>query len=149
MKSVFSRIAKLIVISFLISSLLHSAPELTSSGPARGLYVPIFDEDGVKIWEITSLTGEIQGDDSIAVSNVSIGRCGENGGVVFTIESGHATVVPSSKYVRGGGVATVSGDNFAATASDWVFSGEERKFTANRDVKVVFGENIVAELVAP
>jgi hypothetical protein len=149
MKSFFSRIAKLIVISFLISSLLHSTPEFTSGGPARGLYVPIFDADGVKIWEITSLMGEIQGDDSIAVSNVLIGRCGQDGSVIFTIESGHAIVIPSSKYVRGKGVAIVSGNNFAATASDWFFSGEERKFTASKDVKVVFGENVVAKLVVP
>jgi hypothetical protein len=148
-KSFFCRTAKLIAISFLISSLLHSAPELASAMPARGLYVPIFDASGVKIWEITGTTGEIRENHSIVVSNMLVSRCENGGGTAFTIESGYANVIPSSKSACGDGVVTMNGDSFTAVAEDWTFRGEEKKFTANRGVRVIFGENVAAGFAAP
>ncbi|MDR3273851.1 MAG: hypothetical protein LBS87_00750 [Puniceicoccales bacterium] len=148
MKSFFSRISKLVLISFLLSSLLHSEPEIVPTAPARGLYVPVFDTNGVKIWEITGFTGEILGNSSIAMSNMLINRCGKNNDVIFTIESGCANITPSSNFAAGDGVVVVNGKNFTAVARDWNFFGGEKRFAASRDVKVVFNEN-VAEFIAP
>jgi hypothetical protein len=140
---------KLLVISFLISSLLHATPELTSAIPIHGLYIPVFDMNGVKIWEITGTAGEIQESHSIAVSNMMVRRCGSGDGTIFTIESGHANVIPSSRSAYGAGTVTMNGGNFTAAAEDWTFFGEKMEFTANRNVKVIFGENVATELVAP
>jgi len=76
----------------------------------------------VKVWEITGFTGEILENNSIAVSNMLINRCGENNDVVFTIESGYANIIPSSNLAMEDGVVVMNGKNFTAVARDWNFS---------------------------
>ncbi|MDR0680209.1 MAG: hypothetical protein LBF42_04260 [Puniceicoccales bacterium] len=147
-KSFWSRVAKLAFISFLISSMLHARPEVVATSPAMGLYVPIFDVNGVKTWEITGSTGEVRDGGLIAVSNMLINRCGEDNSVIFSIESPQANMMPSSNIAAGDGLVLLRGKNFVAVAKDWKFFGKEKKFVANRDVMVVFDEN-VAEFVTP
>ncbi|MDR0595659.1 MAG: hypothetical protein LBF94_03150 [Puniceicoccales bacterium] len=128
--------------------MLHAGPEVVATSPARGLYVPIFDANGVKTWEITGSTGEVRDDGHIAVSNVLINRCGKDNSVIFFIESPQANVVPSSNIAAGDGLVLLRGKNFVAVAKNWKFFGKEKKFVANKDVMVVFDENVV-EFVTP
>ncbi|MDR1255358.1 MAG: hypothetical protein LBJ94_00285 [Puniceicoccales bacterium] len=147
-KSFWNRISKLVLISFLISSLLHARSEIVPIAPARGLYLPIFDVDGRKVWEIAGLSGEIQEDGSIAVLNMLITRCGESSDAIFTIESAYANLIPAENLAMGDGVVAVSGKNFTALAKGWKFFGGERRFVADGDVRVVF-DGDGAEFVAP
>ena len=139
---------KLILISFLISSLLHAGSEVVSTAPARGLYLPIFDADGTKVWEITGSSGEIQKNGSIAVLDMLITRCGENTDTIFTIESGHANLILAANLATGDGAVAISGKNFTALARGWKFFGGEKRFGADSDVRVVFDKN-AAEVVLP
>jgi hypothetical protein len=77
-----------------------------------------------------------------------INRCGENNNVVFALESGYANIIPLSNLAMEDGVAVMNGKFVAAVARDEHFFGGEKRFMANRDVKVRFNENVV-ELMAP
>jgi hypothetical protein len=140
MRSSFSRIVKLVVVSFLLSSLLHAFPNVVSTAPMRGLYIPLFDVNGVKVWEIAGSSGDIQRDSSILVSDMLINCCGADNDVTFTVESKLASVVPSSSSVIGSGEVVIGGKNFTAVADDWSLDGGGRRFVANKNVRVVFSD---------
>lgn len=148
MRLLFNRIAKLLLISFFISSLLHAVPEVETTSPARGVYIPMFGNNGDRNYEIFGSSGEVVDDNSILISNMILNCFNADNQKNLSIISSYADVQRTHNSIQGNGVVFVDGINFTAVASDWKFLGDEKKFVANKDIKVLFNGNI-AEFLAP
>lgn len=140
-KSFWECVLKLLLISFLISNLLHAAQDIKPIAPARSIYFPMFDENGRKIYEIFGDSGTFLQNDHLIVCNIVLNCFSSSGYKFLGMSSSSANVFHSKNIVRGDGPVFIDGEKFTAIATKWEFFCNEKKFVANKNVKVIFSEN--------
>lgn len=142
-------VLKLLLISFLISSLLHASPGVKSSSPARGISVPVFNNLGIKMYEISGSTGTLDENGVLIIENVILDSFDNaaDSEKKWEISSNSANVLRSQRLVQGNGPVFMDGGNFTAVATDWKFFYDEKKFVADKNIKVLFEEDAVEFLV--
>ncbi len=148
MKSIWGCILKLLFISFFISSLLHASPEIKTTTPARGIYIPIFSNNGERNYEIIGASGGMIDDDVLLISNATLHCFSSRDHKQVTVTSSSANILRLQNLMYGDGPVFITGENFTAVATDWKFFYEGKKFIADKNVKVLFEEN-AAEFLTP
>lgn len=148
MKSILGCILKLLLISFFISSLLHASPEVRPISPMRGVFVPVFDSNGSKFYEVIGSSSEISDDGTLMIANAVLNGFSADAKKQWELESDGAKIVRSQRLICGDGPVFMDGGNFTAIATNWKFLYEGRKFVADKNVKVFFEENAV-KFLAP
>ncbi len=138
MKPVWGCILKLLLISFFMSSLLHASPEIRSVSPARGVFIPVFDDNGTKSYEIIGASSEIADDGILVVTNAVLNGYSADSNRQWEIKSSDAKIVRPQHMVCGNGPVFMDGGSFTAIATDWKFFYEDKKFVADKNVKVFF-----------
>ena len=112
--------------------------------PISNFYLPVFSKSGFKACELTGKDAEFVSSDDININDLLI-RCFNDDGsnvVQMTIESPRANAAPSKNIVSSGGVMFLAGNKLTGVCSDWVFFASENKVVGNRDVRVLFEENV-------
>lgn len=89
-------------------------------------------------------------DGSLNIENVVLDSFenSEEGKKRWTISSNSANILRAKHVVYGSGPVLIEGGNFTAVATDWKFFYEDRKFIADKNIKVLFEEDTV-KFLAP
>ncbi|MDR1591204.1 MAG: hypothetical protein LBR92_04410 [Puniceicoccales bacterium] len=103
--------------------------------------LPLFDEHGVKICNISGKQADLIDSKIFKVSDITI-QFFSKGKVdppeEIHITSDQANVDSTKNVANGDGFIAISNDEFSATGSNWQFFGNSKNFTLNKDVQVLF-----------
>lgn len=104
--------------------------------------LPMFGEDGYKIWDLQGDEGRYLGDDGIQVKAMRLRTYagGETLVLETLIESDEALIRPSDNRAQGKSPIRITSDTYVVTGEDWTWDGNEKIIRVANNVRVVFSD---------
>lgn len=124
--------------------------QMTPDAPIENFRLPMFGDDGYRIWDL-------RGDEAIYVSADRIDVHGMrlrvfSGGpeehVDSLIESPEARVLIDRNEARGENGIRVTGDNHEATGKEWTWERDDNRILIKSNVRVTFDEELEGFLIS-
>jgi hypothetical protein len=112
--------------------------------PVDDFVMPIFDDDGHRMWEARGESAVLGTDESLHVTDMRL-SCftGSNGTTeAFFAVSDAATIIPGTHKALGESKIEIFGENFCASADAWEFFGDSKKIVAKNNVRVLLDGTI-------
>jgi lipopolysaccharide export system protein LptC len=120
------------------------AGQILPDAPVRNFRLPMFGEDGLRIWDLRGREGRYISENRVDVSDMRLLIfSSENRNEVETeIRSPQATMHIRSNQAQGDQTITVMGDNFEITGQRWSWDGNANRVVIDERVKVTFFEEL-------
>lgn len=114
--------------------------------PVENFRLPVFGEDGNRIWDLQGKSGTYQEDETIAVERMVLRTFapGEPQDPELIIESPRAIIVPETNMARGDGYLFLQPTNgsYAIVGRKWQWFGDEERIIIKQDARVTFRQAI-------
>ncbi|MBK1875551.1 hypothetical protein [Pelagicoccus mobilis] len=111
----------------------------------EGFQLPLFDEAGNRAWQLWGDLVTYKSETQISITGMQVTQFTgdfKNNREVAKLTSPHAVFHFDSTSAYGPGELHVETNAFEVTGHEWVWLGEKRQITLNKDVKVVLYEEI-------
>lgn len=122
------------------------AQKMVPDAPVRNFKLPMFGEDGYKIWDLQGQTGLYVSESELEVEKMTLRIFAEGDPVVpqTVIESPYATIFPQKSEATGQQAIYITerGGAFAIFGRDWLWNGRTDTITIRRDARVTFRESL-------
>lgn len=113
---------------------------MAPDAPVQDFVLPLFGDDGYKVWELRGDTGKISEQELFQIKGMKL-RIFEGGAeqrLTATIRSPNATVVLDEKIAAGPDQLWVTAPQFSIEGVDWTWDGGKEMLTVRRNVRVIF-----------
>ena len=135
-----SRIKTIVFFLFSISISTSSALEqsMEAAAPMRDFQLPVFGENGYKIWDLQGKECRYTQDDQLAITHLQIHIFSGTPETLLetTIESPQALLLPYQNRAYGEGLIHITGPNYVATGKNWEWEGTQQKIEVKEEVQV-------------
>jgi hypothetical protein len=112
--------------------------------PMNNFVLPVFDENGKKMWEAHGSSATLEENDLLIVNDVRL-SCFAGADTLreaFFATSDSASIRPAIHRAFGNSKIKIFGANFCASADNWEFFGDSKKIIARDNVRVLLEENM-------
>ena len=121
---------------------------LAPDAPVLDFKLPMFGQNGYKIWELRGREGRYVNDERIDVVGMELrlfsGKADLK--VHTTIESPAATMLVSQSQALGKSEIKITGNQFQIKGEDWKWTGGSRTITVDKNVRVSFRQGLAGIL---
>lgn len=121
-----------------------AAGQMIPDAPVVNFRLPMFGDDGYRIWDLRGHEGRYISEDRVDVSqmHLRIFSSREPGRVETEIISPQATMLVRRNQARGDQTIKVLGDNFEVEGQRWSWDGDANRVVIDEKVKVTFFEEL-------
>ncbi len=122
---------------------------MTPDAPAENFFVPLFGDDGYRIWDLRGREAHFVSDAQIDVIGMQLNvySGGAEEYLDMLIESPEALVYFDRNEARGEKGIVVNGDNYRAEGDEWTWEREDNRIVIQGNVQVTFFEELEGFLV--
>lgn len=139
---------KRFVFFFVLAAACLSSPaqKMTPSAPVKNFKLPMFGEDGYKIWDLQGREGHYLGRNHIKVSGMKLrtwtGK--EPLRLNMTIESQSASIFPQDNRATGEEYIYILEANggYSIVGRDWEWDGNRDRILVKKDARVTFKQSM-------
>lgn len=112
--------------------------------PVVRFRLPLFNEQGHRTWFMRGERGIYESESQIRIEEMRLSQY--SGDVedrrIAVLTSDEAIFHLNTNTAYGPGELAIESDNFTARGEDWIWQGDEKQITLNRDVRVVIQAQI-------
>ncbi len=121
---------------------------LTPDAPVLDFKLPMFGQNGYKIWELHGREGRYINEERIDVVDLSLRLYSgdEELQVHTTIESPSATMLVQQSRAEGKSKIKITGNQFQIDGENWQWEGKTRTVKVNKNVQVSFQQRLAGIL---
>jgi hypothetical protein len=118
--------------------------QLTPDAPVANFRLPMFGDDGYRIWELTGTEGRYISPEKIEVENMKLKvfASDESGKMEHMMESPKAILLVSKNIAIGNSPITISSDTYKVEGNRWYWDGKTHSIVVSQNAKVSFFENL-------
>jgi len=132
------------VIIALPFALLGQRTEIAA--PVENFRLPVFGDDGNRVWELRGQTGTHRDDRTIAVERMVLQTFapGNPQHAELIIESPRAVIIPEKNQATGDGYLFLQATDghYAIVGRQWRWFGDEERITIKEDARVTFRQSM-------
>lgn len=106
--------------------------------------MPLFDEVGYREWQLEGDLATYKSETQIIIEGMKVSQytVDDENREIATLTSPEAIFHYDSTTAYGPGVLTLQSKTFEVVGTDWIWIGDKKQITFNRDVKVTLYEEI-------
>ncbi len=133
-----------ILAALLLVGVAYAAIPLKPGTPVTDFRVPLFNEEGYRVWFLRGEKGIYESETQIKIEDMEVSQYTGNDADrrIAVLTSPQAIFHFDSTSAYGPGTLHIQTDAFEVSGEDWVWTGKEKEIIFNRDVKVVLYEGI-------
>ena len=120
------------------------AQRMVPDAPVPNFKIPVFGDDGYKIWDLRGKEGRYVNDQQIVVEGMELRVFSgdEAMHLEVTMESPQATIFIQDQRAVGNDLLFIRGPNFHIVGKGWLWNGKEKLIRIEDDVQVTFKESL-------
>ncbi len=121
---------------------------LAPDAPVLDFKLPIFGQNGYKIWELRGREGRYVNEERIDITGMELRLFSGDADlkVHTTIESPAATMLVSQSQALGQSEIKITGNQFQIEGEDWKWTGSTRTVNVDKNVRVSFRQQLAGIL---
>ena len=114
--------------------------QMVPVAPVEDFRMPMFGENGYKVWDLQGKEGHYVSADEIKVGGMFLQtfKGDEALSVETTIESSEATVFVKEHYAKGDQDILITGTNYIIEGFEWLWNGKNHNVDIGYNVRVTF-----------
>jgi hypothetical protein len=121
-----------------------AAGQMVPDAPVLNFRLPMFGDDGYRIWDLRGREGRYVSEKQVDVSDMRllVFSSEEPDRIQTEIQSPRATMLIRDNRACGDHTIKVIGDNFQVQGQRWLWDGDENRVVIDEQVKVTFFEEL-------
>ena len=140
----FRVLTKRIPVVLLVAMTFGAFAQMKPGTPVFNFKLPLFNEQGYRIWYLRGDKGIYVSETQIKIEGMTVSQYSGNEADerIAVLTSPEAIFHFDSTTAYGPSELRIVSDEFDVSGQDWIWIGEKKEITLNRDVKVVLFEGI-------
>lgn len=128
----------------LLLSTAFAFGQMRPGTPVHDFKLPLFNEEGYRTWYLRGEKGVYVSETQIRIEGMTVSQYSgdEEDRRIAVLTSPEAIFHFDSTTAYGPGELRIKSDTFDVVGHDWIWIGEKKEITLNRDVNVVLFEGI-------
>ncbi|MCC5835486.1 MAG: hypothetical protein JJU20_12190 [Opitutales bacterium] len=133
----------LLTLSFLVFAVPGPA-QMVPDAPIQNFRLPLFGDNGFKVWELRGLVGHYISEDQARVEGLDlmVFSGDEQMALENRIRSPEAKIEFDKSRASGDSSFFMTGPGYEIEGNDWVWEGRENKLRVGRNARVVFADRL-------
>ena len=134
-----------LVVSSLIFMVAVLRGQIVPDAPVIDFKLPMFGENGYKIWELQGEEGRFVNPERIDVAGMTLKVFSGQADLKLetTIESPIASMYIEESRATGESALKITGPNYLVEGADWIWYGTTRTVYVKRAVRVIFDQKLI------
>lgn len=131
---------------FIVVHTLNVLAQIQTNAPIEGFILPRYNDDGYKIFELrgSQVDGYAEGKNDVNIHNMELRTFSGNEARIrqVTINSPLAHISLDKHEARGNGKIEVQGPGYQVYGEDWAWFGKDQRVEIQKNVRVIFTEDM-------